>query len=163
MRTILTDGAPELREKVAPIEMVTPEHIALADEMVDLVLDRNALGLAANQIGVTDVRVFVGLIEEEGKYYARVFFNPEVVEKSDTEATFEEGCLSVPKFFESFKRPKTITLRFLTEDNELVEEEFTGMNARLVQHETDHLDGILFTDYVGEKYEEAKAKKKILF
>lgn len=151
MYEILTDEHPMLRKKVTPVTAITDELLQLADDMIDLVMERKALGLAGNQIG-QDVRVFVGMIEEKGTHYARVFFNPEVIVASEEEATFEEGCLSIPKFFESFKRPKTITLRYIDESGETCEEEFTGMNARLVQHETDHLNGILFTDYLGEKH-----------
>jgi len=156
MFTILTDEHPMLRKKLPVMDNIGEEQFELAKQMMEYVMKNPALGLAANQVGRED-RLFVGLLEYDGKNYLRAFYNPEIVNFGDEEGLFEEGCLSVPEMYGTFKRPKVVKLRYQDEEGNEVEEEFSGKNSRIVQHETDHLNGILFTDYV-EVYKGKKAE-----
>ena len=155
-------GHPVLREPAAPVEGDTPELQALLDDMIETMRGANGAGLAAPQVG-RSLRVFVAdltsyaddLAEDHGGEvpdYARgplVFINPEVVvDEAAGEVDAEEGCLSIPDLRETVWRPDRLRVRFLDRHFEPQELEAEGPLARVVQHELDHLDGVLYLDHL---------------
>ena len=164
---IYTYGQPVLREPAAPLDPAAPDFDAdalrqLIADMVETMHEANGIGLAAPQIG-RSLRLFVidlsTYAEEIAEEYGGVLpawaegplalLNPETSALEDAgEEAFEEGCLSIPDLREEVVRPEAVRLRFLDEAFEPVEMEASGMLARVVQHELDHLDGVLFVDYL---------------
>lgn len=123
----------------------------LVADMFETMENASGIGLAAPQIDKS-IRLFIidttHAEEEEARQNRKVFINPEILEESEEEWSYEEGCLSIPDVHADVVRPEAIVIRYFDENWELHEEEFDGMNARVIQHEYDHIDGILFTDYV---------------
>jgi peptide deformylase len=165
IRPILTvaDAAPVLKQKSAPVEKVDDELRALMDDMLETMYAAPGIGLAAIQVGVPK-RVIVMDIsrdEEEGRH-PRYFVNPEIVWASEETAPYEEGCLSVPEVYDEVERPARVKLRYLNYDGDVVEEDAEGLYAVCIQHEMDHLEGVLFIDHLSRlKRERAvKAVKK---
>lgn len=146
---------PVLREKATVIESDSKKLQRLIDDMFETMYEASGVGLAAPQIGesirlfVVDADVMVEDDEDAKKYGPLVFINPEIVSKGSESVDFEEGCLSLPDLREKVTRPDKITVKFL--DRKFVEHEmsFDGWMSRVFQHELDHLDGILFFDYLG--------------
>ncbi len=141
-------GDPVLRETAREVEKIDDEIRALAAKMFDTMVEEEGIGLAAPQVGmnlrllVVDGSVFEG---DEG----RAYINPEIVDFSKTKVLYEEGCLSIPEIRADVERPEAIRLTYTTLDGETVEEEVDGLLGRVLQHEIDHLDGILFVDRIG--------------
>ncbi|MCD6024087.1 MAG: peptide deformylase [Fibrobacteria bacterium] len=148
-RPIFVYGSQVLRKRAEPVAAVTPELQRLADEMLEAMYEANGVGLAAPQVGES-VRLFVmDVSQEDGKKDPRVFFNPEIVDTSDKKETAEEGCLSIPDVWADVTRPRSITVRALDRDGKPFEiQNVDGLFARCVQHEIDHLDGVLFVDKI---------------
>jgi len=147
---IVAFGDPVLKKEAA--ELPKGEDIKqLASDMFDTMYNAKGVGLAAPQIGKS-IRMFVvdaeGFDEEECKGFKKVFLNPEIIEEGDTEWAFEEGCLSIPGIREEVWRPETIVVQYFDENWKQHKETLTGINARVFQHEFDHIDGILFTDHL---------------
>jgi peptide deformylase len=134
-------GDPVLRQVAQPVEAVTPEIRALLADMIDTMWGQVGVGLAAPQIGVS-LRIFV---MDNGKGGARAFINPIVTRRGGT-VREEEGCLSVPGIFADVERSKWLTIEALDGDGERVTFEAHGLEAKVIQHEIDHLDGVLFID-----------------
>jgi peptide deformylase len=142
-------GDPVLRRKAEPIEGIDDEIRELAADMIDTMYEADGVGLAAPQIGLS-IRMLVADAEHaEGEGAARVFINPEILEK-DGEWKFEEGCLSIPGIRADVVRPERIVLRYLDLDGNEQVEEMHELWARVLQHEIDHLDGKLFIDYLSQ-------------
>jgi peptide deformylase len=144
---ILEFPDPRLRIKAKPVEAVDDSLRALIDDMFETMYDAPGIGLAATQVDVHR-RLLVADVSSE-KDNPWVLINPEIVEKDGVEVT-EEGCLSVPGFYEEVQRAEHIRVRYLDRNGEEVESEFEGLLAVCVQHEMDHLDGKLFVDYLSE-------------
>lgn len=155
---ILTDENPQLREKSAPVKEVTAETKKLIANMIETMNYGNrAVGLAAPQVGVKQRIIVCKIKTSLGKPINMALINPEVLTQSAECELGEEGCLSIPNWFGPVTRPKDITVQFMTEDKKTVLKRFSGYNARVIQHEIDHLNGVLFTDLIGDKsllYEE---------
>lgn len=138
-------GDPVLRRKAAPVPGVTDDVRALVEGMYAVMVAARGLGLAAPQVGVSQ-RVFVVDVEqEEGGRVKRAFINPVLVEKSGS-MTGEEGCLSIPGLYADVKRHARVVFEALDETGAPYRIEATGLLARAMQHELDHLDGVLFID-----------------
>jgi peptide deformylase len=135
-------GSPVLRQRAAEIETVDDEVRRLIDDMFETMDAAHGVGLAANQVGVARR---VAVIDAEGQRFAMV--NPRIVESSGRE-TAEEGCLSIPDIFGDVSRPDQVVLEALDRDGRTFRLEAGGLVARAVQHEIDHLDGILFLDHL---------------
>lgn len=150
IRPILIHPDPRLKKPCAPVEAVTPEIRALADDMLDTMYDAPGVGLAAPQVGVS-VRMFVmDCVKEDGaEPRPMVLINPEIVSTSDEVNTYEEGCLSIPEQYAEVTRPARVVMRWTGLDGARLEEEFDGLWATCAQHELDHLDGRLFIDHLG--------------
>lgn len=135
-------GEDVLRQKAVPLTDVTDETRLLIEEMFETMVAENGVGLAAPQIGKS-IRLFVLMADDNIR---RVFINPQIVATSAETCSFEEGCLSVPKIWESIIRPSKVTVQALNEQGKPFILEAEGYLARIIQHEYDHLEGILFID-----------------
>jgi peptide deformylase len=145
--TILEFPDPRLRKKAAPVDVVDDKLRALIDDMFETMYAAPGIGLAATQVDVHR-RLLVADVSSD-KSDPHVFINPVIVEKDGVTVT-EEGCLSVPGYYEEVKRAEHIRVRYLDRDGRECEGEFEGLLAVCVQHEIDHLDGKLFVDYLSE-------------
>lgn len=151
---IVTYGDPVLREKAREVSGNSDDLQELIDDMFETMYNAKGVGLAAPQVG-EDIRLFVvdadAMLEEEGneKFGPRVFINPKILSAGDVDVEMEEGCLSIPDIRESITRPRKIKVQYL--DREFKEQslETDGWLARVIQHETDHVNGVLFIDYLG--------------
>lgn len=144
-REILKYPDPRLREVAKPIESVTPEIQALADDMAETMYASNGCGLAATQIGVA-LRIFVvDCAGEDEPSDLKVFINPEIVEAEGVQV-WNEGCLSFPGVNEEIKRADSIVMRALDRDGKPFEVKASGLLAVALQHELDHLNGVLMID-----------------
>lgn len=145
---ILTAPDPRLKKKSLPVEAVDEGVRQLMDDMLATMYDAPGIGLAAPQVGVLK-RVIVLDIEREDTKTGPLFMaNPEIVDASDEDVSYEEGCLSVPEHYSDVVRPAKVTVRYLDRDNKVQELAAEGLLATCLQHEIDHLDGILFIDHI---------------
>ncbi|KAA0581676.1 peptide deformylase [Azospirillum sp. CT11-132] len=145
---ILVAPHPILKRKAQPVAEVDARVVKLMDDMVETMYDANGIGLAAPQVGVLD-RVIVVDVHEKGEPANPMrLANPEIVWSSDEKSVCEEGCLSVPEQYAEVTRPQRIRVRYLDEKNQQQEIEADGMLATCIQHEIDHLNGVLFVDYL---------------
>jgi peptide deformylase len=150
---IVAYGDPVLRKRGADIEKNSIDLKELSEDMFETMHNASGIGLAAPQIGKS-IRLFVveiELDEEDGKepvHFKKVFVNPEILEETGDEWAFEEGCLSIPGIHEEVSRKSNLRIRYMDENWEEHEEEYDGMLARVIQHEYDHIEGVLFTDYL---------------
>lgn len=145
---VLTLGNPVLREKSEPISEVTPELVAQLEEMFELMIESDGVGLAAPQVGILK-RFFVVMADDDVK---RVFINPQIIETTTETSEYEEGCLSIPKLYEKITRPIGVTVQALNEKGKPFTLKADGLLARVIQHEYDHLDGILYIDRADEEF-----------
>ena len=155
---ILSYGNSVLKKKALPISVKTTNLETLIKNMWDTMYAAQGVGLAAPQIGES-IRLFIVdtypfsdnedlLIEERNflRGFKKVFINPEIIEETGKECFFNEGCLSIPGIREEVKRKKSITIKFQDLNGKFIKESFSGIVARVIQHEYDHIEGILFTD-----------------
>ena len=155
--TILEFPDPRLRTKAVPVDVVDDEFRALIDDMFETMYAAPGIGLAATQVDVHR-RLLVADVSSD-KSDPHVFINPVIVEKDGVTVT-EEGCLSVPGYYEEVKRAQHICVRYLDRDGRECEGEFEGLLAVCIQHEIDHLDGKLFVDYLSEA-KRTRIRKKL--
>ncbi|MCY3546331.1 MAG: peptide deformylase [Gemmatimonadetes bacterium] len=140
-------GAKVLREKASPVDVVTDESRALIRDMFDTMYDAEGIGLAAPQVGISQRILVVDVAEEEvEERHVHALVNPVVVEASRETGKETEGCLSIPGLEETVTRPLQVVVEALSPDGEQVRIEADGLLARALQHELDHLDGVLFID-----------------
>ncbi len=154
-------GDPVLRKKAEPITKDFPNLKEFVQNMFDTMYNSDGVGLAAPQVGQA-IRIFVidsttdEEEEDEVPGIKRAFINPEILEKKGDEWVMNEGCLSLPEIREDVSRPETVKIKYIDEDfNEHIEE-FSGFTSRVIQHEYDHLEGVMFVDYLNP------LKKRIL-
>lgn len=145
---ILTAPDPRLKQKSTPVGTVTPEVRRLMDDMLETMYAAPGIGLAAPQVGVLKRVIVVDISPEPEKRAPLRMADPELTWVSDEDADFEEGCLSVPQHYSSVVRPAAIRVRYKDENNIARELEASGLLATCIQHEIDHLDGILFIDHI---------------
>ena len=148
IRPIITAPDPRLKAKSRPVERVDDEIRRLMDDMLETMYAAPGIGLAAPQVGVNRRVIVLDLAKEGEEPEPLRLANPELVWVSDDDATFEEGCLSVPEHYAEVARPRAIRVRYLDYENEIRELAAEGMLATCIQHEMDHLDGILFIDHL---------------
>ena len=144
--TILEYPNPRLRIKAVPVEDVDDSIRRIVDDMFETMAAANGIGLAASQVDVHQRIIVMDLSEDRTE--PRVFINPEVEVLEPESLPYEEGCLSVPGFYEPVARPVHVIIRALNRDGEAFEEEAEGLLAVCIQHEIDHLEGRLFVDYL---------------
>jgi peptide deformylase len=164
IRPIVETPDPLLRQVSAPVEAVDDSIRTLIDDMFETMYAAPGIGLAAIQVGVP-LRVLVTDLQEpeqeDGPPVRRpmVFVNPEIVRASDTLQTYNEGCLSVPEMYAEVERPDRIRARWLDRDGQAHDEELDGLLAICLQHEIDHLEGILFIDHLSRLKRDMLLKK----
>ena len=159
LREILTVPHPLLKQVSTPVETVDDDLRALMDDMLETMYDAPGIGLAAIQIGVPKRVIVMDLAREGEDPQPRYFVNPEILWASDDTLPYEEGCLSVPEYFDEVERPAKVKLRYLDYDGNPIEEDAEGMYAVCIQHEMDHLDGVLFIDHLSRLKREQAVKK----
>ncbi|QGZ94426.1 peptide deformylase [Terricaulis silvestris] len=162
LRPILVAPDPRLKQKSAPVEGgVTDAHRALMDDMLETMYEAPGIGLAAVQIGEPLRIIVMDLSRDEDPKEPRYLVNPEILWASDELFTYEEGCLSVPDIYDDVERPNKVKLRYLDYDGKQIEEDAEGLYAVCVQHEMDHLEGVLFIDHLSRlKREKALQRLK---
>ena len=153
IRPIIEAPDPLLRQISSPVEAITPELQTLIDDMFETMYAAPGIGLAAIQVGVPKRILVIDLQdpEEEGGEPVRrplVFINPEILRSAETVVPYQEGCLSVPDQYAEVERPESIRARWLDRDGRVHEQELDGLLATCLQHEMDHLEGILFIDHL---------------
>lgn len=148
VRDILTAPDPRLREVSKPVDAVDDGVRALMDDMLETMYAAPGIGLAAIQAGVPSRIIVMDLAREDEEPEPRFFVNPEILDPSEEKAVYEEGCLSVPEFYEEVERPARCTVRYLDYDGEPQVLEAEGLLATCIQHEMDHLEGVLFIDHL---------------
>lgn len=146
IREILTAPDPRLREKSRPVDKVDDALRALMDDMLETMRKAPGIGLAAIQVGVP-LRVLVMDLAGEGEAPQPLYFvNPEISDQSEESSLYEEGCLSVPEYFEEVERPARCRVNYLDYDGRSQTLDAEGLLATCIQHEMDHLEGVLFID-----------------
>tara|TARA_R110001592_G_scaffold275745_1_gene542843 strand:+ start:3626 stop:4195 length:570 start_codon:yes stop_codon:yes gene_type:complete len=164
IRPIIAYGDPVLRKEGEEIDENYPDLKLLLEDMFETMYNSQGVGLAAPQIGLA-IRLFIvdasPFAEDEPdlENFKRVFINPIIIEETGKEWKFEEGCLSIPGIREDVSRQPDIIVEYYNEKFELVEEKLTGLAARVVQHEYDHIEGILFTDLINPLKKQLIKKK----
>ncbi len=146
IKPIVRYGDPVLRENIPPVEEVTTEIKELVSDLIDTLKDARGLGLAAPQIGVAKRVFIVDLSAVDITAEVRVFVNPEIIESSGM-VEYEEGCLSFPGIYQNLIRPEWVKVKALDLTGKEFVMEAEGLLARAIQHEYDHLDGVLFIDH----------------
>jgi peptide deformylase len=152
-------GDPMLRKKAAPVTRDFQDLKEFIQNMFETMYSSDGVGLAAPQVGQS-IRIFVidstTDEEDEPAGIKKAFINPEIIEKTGDEWVLNEGCLSLPEIREDILRPESVRIRYFDEDFKLHEEIYSGFSSRVIQHEYDHLEGIMFVDYLNP------LKKRIL-
>ena len=150
IKKIITEPNKILRQKSLPVNNVSIEEKRLMDDMLDTMYDANGIGLAAIQIGVPKRIIVMDISKNEEKNNPMYFVNPIIKNKNTETSTYEEGCLSVPNFFAEVDRPKKCDVEYLDYDGKKKILNAEGLLATCIQHEMDHLEGILFIDYLSK-------------
>jgi peptide deformylase len=160
---ILTVPNPRLKEVSKPVEKVDDALRVLMDDMLQSMYAAEGIGLAAIQVGIAKRIIVMDLAKSDEAPEPKYFVNPVLSNPSDNLEPYEEGCLSVPTVFDEIERADEVTIKYLDYDGKDVEETVTGMFAICIQHEMDHLEGVLFIDYLSRmKRQRAVAKVKKL-
>lgn len=158
-RTIIKLPDPRLKTVSKPIEAVDDAVRALLDDMLETMYDAPGIGLAAIQIAERKRLVTIDLARDEEAKSPYFFINPEITWTSEDLATYEEGCLSIPEVFEEVERPAECKVRYLDRDGAQCELHCDGLLATCIQHEVDHLNGILFIDHISKLKRDRVIKK----
>lgn len=160
IRPILTAPDPRLKVKSKPVEGgVTDAHRRLMDDMLDTMYAAPGIGLAAIQVGEPVRIIAMDLADKDEPKNPRFFINPEIVWTSEDVKPWEEGCLSVPEIYDEVERPAHVKLRYLDYNGKAVEEDAHDLFAVCIQHEMDHLEGVLFIDHLSRLKRETALRK----
>jgi peptide deformylase len=158
-RPILTAPDPRLQAVSTDVERVDDEIRALVTDMTDSMYAAEGIGLAAIQIGVAKRILVIDLDQKEGNKNPRAFINPKITWASEEMATYEEGCLSVPEIWDDVERPTRVKCEYLDIDGKPQTLEADGLLATCLQHEMDHLNGVLFIDHLSRLKKSMAVKK----
>ena len=150
---------PLLRQVSKPIERVDADFQRLADDMLETMYDAPGIGLAAIQIGVPRRMLVIDVSREGEEKQPLIFVNPEIVASSDERSVYEEGCLSIPDYYAEVERPATVTVNYLDRDGKEQTVQADGLLATCLQHEIDHLNGVLFIDHISRLKRDMVIKK----
>ena len=159
VKKILTEPNKILRQISHPVEKVGDEERELMRDMLETMYSANGIGLAAIQIGIPKRIIVMDLSKEENKKLPMYFVNPVIAEKNNEKTTYEEGCLSVPNQFAEIDRPSKCQVEYLDFNGNKQSLQAEGLLATCIQHEIDHLEGILFIDYLSKLKKEMIIKK----
>ena len=159
LKTILTEPNKLLRQISQPVERVEDAERELMNDMLETMYAANGIGLAAIQIGVPKRIIVMDLSKEENKKLPMYFVNPLIIKKNEEKTIYEEGCLSVPNQFAEIQRSSKCEIEYLDFNGDKKNLEAEGLLATCIQHEMDHLEGILFIDYLSKLKKEMIIKK----
>ena len=159
LREILVLPDKTLRKISEPVAAVDDDTRRLIEDMFDTMYEAPGIGLAAIQIGVPRRVITMDLAKKDDPKEPAVFINPEIVSSSDETAIYEEGCLSIPDYYEEVERPARVTVRYLDGEGRPREVEADGLLATCLQHEIDHLNGVLFIDHISKLKRDRVMKK----
>ena len=159
LREILIVPDPLLKQVSKPVDRVDDDLRALMDDMLETMYAAPGIGLAAIQIGVPKRVIVMDIAKQDEPKAPRYFVNPEILWASEETAPYEEGCLSVPEIYDEVERPARVKIRYLNYAGEPVEEDAEGLFAVCIQHEMDHLEGVLFIDHLSRLKREQAIKK----
>jgi len=159
LRPLIILPDPKLRLVSAPLGQVDDALRKLMDDMVETIHDAPGIGLAAIQIAEPVRLVVIDLAKKDEPSQPQYFVNPEIVWSSDERSVYEEGCLSIPEYYEEVERPAKVRARFLDREGKPQEIVVEGLLATALQHEIDHLDGVLFIDYISKLKRDRVVKK----
>jgi peptide deformylase len=160
-RPLVILPAPQLRLTSAPIARVDDGVRKLAEDMLETMYEAPGIGLAAVQVGEMNRLITIDVSHDEDAKEPRVFINPEILWKSEDLSVYEEGCLSIPEFYEEVERPARVRVRYTNLAGEPEELEADGLLSTCLQHEIDHLDGVLFIDHISRLKRDRVTKKFI--
>ena len=159
VRDILILPDKRLRLISKPVAKVDAAVKKLIEDMLETMYDAPGIGLAAIQIGEPHRVITIDLAKKDESKTPQVFINPEIVTKSDEKKVHEEGCLSIPEYYEEVERPSAVAVKYLDRDGKKREVEATGLLATCIQHEIDHLNGVLFIDHISKLKRDRVIKK----
>jgi peptide deformylase len=159
IRPILTAPDPRLKAVSEPVAKVDAEIRTLIDDMIETMYGADGIGLAAIQVGVPKRVLVMDIDQKDGKKNPVAYVNPKILWASEEMATFEEGCLSVPEIWDEVERPAKIRAEYLDRDGKRHEIEAEGLLATCLQHEMDHLEGVLFLDHLSKLKRNMALKK----
>lgn len=159
LREILVVPDPMLKKVSARVDLVDDALRALMDDMLETMYAAPGIGLAAIQVGVPKRVIVMDLARAEEPPAPQYFVNPEILWASEETAPYEEGCLSVPEIYDEVERPSHVKIRYQNYHGETIEEDAEGLYAVCIQHEMDHLDGVLFIDHLSRLKREQAVKK----
>jgi peptide deformylase len=158
-REILILPDKRLRQVSEPVKKIDAGIRALVEDMFESMYDAPGIGLAAIQVGMPKRVVTMDLAKKDDPKAPQVFINPEILWASDEKATYEEGCLSIPEFYGDVERPAQVKVKYLDLEGEPHEVEANGLLATCLQHEIDHLNGVLFIDHLSKLKRDRVVKK----
>ena len=161
LKKILIEPDPVLRQKCEPLEKVDIHIKKLMDDMLETMYAAPGIGLAAIQVGILKRLVVIDISKEEEKRQPIFLVNPEIINKSKETSVYEEGCLSLPGQFAEIERPAECTLKYIDYSGKEKELKAEGLLATCIQHEVDHLNGILFIDYLSKLKKDMIIKKLV--
>jgi peptide deformylase len=159
LRDILIIPDKRLRQVSEPVKAIDAGIRKLVDDMFETMYDAPGIGLAAIQVGTPKRVVTMDLAKKDDPKEPQVFVNPEILWSSEDKATYEEGCLSIPEFYGDVERPAQVKVKYLDLEGQAHEVEANGLLATCLQHEIDHLNGILFIDYLSKLKRDRVLKK----
>jgi peptide deformylase len=159
LREILSIPDKKLRLVSEPVTKFDAELKSLVEDMFETMYDAPGIGLAAIQIGVPLRLITMDLAKKDDPKEPQVFINAEILSKSDDKSIYEEGCLSIPEYYEEVERPSSVKVKYLDIDGKAHEVEATGLLATCLQHEIDHTNGILFIDHISKLKRDMVMKK----
>ncbi len=159
LREIIKLPDKRLRLKSEPVKRIDASVRKLIDDLFETMYEAPGIGLAAIQIAVPKRVVTMDLSKKEDDHKPQVFINPEVIWTSDETSKYEEGCLSIPEFYEEVERPAQVKVKYLDIDGNEQEIEASGLMATCLQHEIDHTNGVLFIDYISKLKRDRIVKK----
>ncbi|MGE0503665.1 MAG: peptide deformylase [Rhizobiaceae bacterium] len=150
MKPLIILPDPILRQASKPVERVDAAARKLAADMLETMYEAPGIGLAAIQVGEPLRLLVIDLAKDGDPKAPQVFFNPEIVERSDERSVYEEGCLSIPDYYAEVDRPASVRVRYVDLDGRTQEIAAHGLMATCLQHEIDHLNGVLFIDHISK-------------
>ena len=146
---ILLVPHPVLRQKANKLKSISKEDIKIANHMMETMIKAPGVGLAANQVGILKQIVTINFEDKENNKKSNyILFNPSIIKYSKETVVMEEGCLSLPEQYANVERPKKIILEYIDENEKMIKKQIDGYEARILQHEIDHLSGKLLVDYL---------------
>jgi peptide deformylase len=159
LREILILPDKRLRLVSDPVKKIGPETRALVEDMFETMYDAPGVGLAAIQVGVPERVIVLDLAKKDEPKQPQVIINPQLTWRSEGHSTYEEGCLSIPEFYEEVERPAQVRVKYLDLEGQEHEVEANGLLATCLQHEIDHLNGVLFIDHISKLKRDRIVKK----